>query len=456
MNDDWVPGRQTTIRDALDAQGEDPLVCAEGTVERIVFESQDSGFIVARLQEEGKPYLTTFVGNGLAISPGETIRIWGRCVDDKKFGRQIRVEKYQTVMPATASAIEKYLGSGLIEGIGPTFAKRLVDAFGVETLRIIDEEPNRLRSVEGIGRKRAQQIRTAWEAQKAIQSIMLFLQGHGIGAAQAAKIYKRYGDAAVAVLRDNPYRLADDIAGIAFKSADAIANRLGIEKDSPKRAAAGVLHVLGESMFEGHVFASADALLRTTTELLNVNESVVADAMLALEREQRIVKEEDRVYLPQLHAAETGCALLIKRMLSVPHEPVPIVVERAIEWVQKEFKIQLSPEQKKAIQTACHAKTMIITGGPGTGKTTLLNSLLAIFAKKGLSLILAAPTGRAAKRMSEATGREAKTIHRLLEWSPKAGGFLRNEANPLNADIVVIDETSMVDINLMHSLLKAL
>lgn len=449
-------GRQTTIGDALDTRSDDPVVCAEGTVERIVFESRDSGFIVARLQETGKPHLTTFVGNGLAISPGETIRIWGRCVDDKKFGRQIHVERYQTVLPATAAAIEKYLGSGLIEGIGPAYAKRLVDAFGIETLRVIDEEPNRLRTVQGIGSKRARQIRTAWEAQKSIQSIMLFLQGHGIGATQAAKIYKRYGDAAVAVLRDNPYRLADDIAGIAFKTADGIANRLGIEKESPKRVAAGVLHVLGESTFEGHVFASAGALLRTAAELLHVGDPVVADAMAALERDQRIIKEEDRIYLPHLHAAETGCALLIKRLLSVPHEPAPIAVDRAIEWVQKQFRIDLSPEQREAIQTAAVAKMMVITGGPGTGKTTLLNSLLAIFAKKGMSLILGAPTGRAAKRMSDATGREAKTIHRLLEWSPKAGGFLRNEANPLTADIVVIDETSMVDVNLMHSLLKAL
>ncbi len=456
MNEGQVPGQQATIRDALDAQGEDPLVCAEGTVERIVFESQDSGFIVARLQEPGKPYFTTFVGNGLAISPGETIRLWGRCVDDKRFGRQIRVEKYQTIMPATAAAIEKYLGSGLIDGIGPVFAKRLVDAFGVETLRIIDEDPKRLRTVDGIGRKRADQIRTAWEAQKAIQSIMLFLQGHGIGAAQAVKIYKRYGDSAVAVLRDNPYRLADDIAGIAFKSADAIASRLGIEKDSPKRAVAGVLHVLGESVMEGHAFASDKALLRTAMELLGVSERIVEDAMTVLEREQRVIREDDRIYTPDLHAAETGCAHLIKRLLKIPHEPVPIVIERAIAWVQKEFKIELSEEQRQAIQTAVNAKMMVITGGPGTGKTTLLNSLLAILAKKGLSLILAAPTGRAAKRMSDATGREAKTIHRLLEWSPKAGGFLRNEGNPLTADLVVIDGTSMVDIRLMFSLLNAL
>jgi exodeoxyribonuclease V alpha subunit len=447
-------GGQSTIRDLLDKGLEEGHVV--GTVERIVFESPDTGFVVARLQQDGVPGLVTFVGSALAISPGETVRLWGRWIDDKKFGRQLRVEKYETVRPATADAIEKYLGSGLIDGIGPHFAKKLVAAFGVDTLRVIDEEPERLRRVGGIGAKRAQQIRTAWESQRAIQSIMLFLQGHDIPASQSVRIYKEYGDAAVTVLRENPYRLAEDIAGISFKSADAIAGRLGIDKNAPQRVAAGVLHVLREATHDGHCFLEESALTENAQSLLGASAPDIASALRAMESAKQIVREQNAVFSPRLYAAEKGCTEWLKRIVSVPAENVPIDIERAIAWVEKTKRITLSEEQREAIRTAIASKVMVITGGPGTGKTTLLNGLLSIFGKKNLGLLLAAPTGRAAKRMSDATGRESKTIHRLLEWSPKQGGFTRHEGNPLSADLVVLDECSMIDVYLMHSVLRAL
>jgi len=433
----------------------EPIECVEGQVERIVYESEDTGFFVARLREEAKPDLTTFVGNLMAVSPGETLRLWGRWVDDKKWGRQLRVERYETLVPATAAAIEKYLGSGLINGIGPTFAKRLVSAFGAETLRVIDEQPELLRRVPGIGKKRAAQIREAWHAQRAIQSIMLFLQGHGISGSLASKIYKRYGDAAAAVLRENPYRLANEITGIGFKSADKIAANLGIAKEAPERAEAGVLYVLEQAMGDGHVFLPDEELVAMSAELLGVKKDIPSSAVVALVRMEALVRDKDALYLRPMYFAETGCDRLLKRLVRTPSGAVSIQVDKAITWVERFQGIHLSEGQRQAIRTGAGSKMMVITGGPGTGKTTIINSLLAVFEKKGLRVLLAAPTGRAAKRMEAATGHEAKTIHRLLEYSPKQGTFTRDENNPLSADLVIIDETSMVDIQLMHSLLKA-
>ncbi|MDK1020712.1 MAG: ATP-dependent RecD-like DNA helicase [Candidatus Hydrogenedentes bacterium] len=431
-------------------------VTIEGVVERIVFESPDTGFFVARLGQEGSPDLTTFVGNLMAISPGETIRITGHWVDDKKFGRQVRVDTYETILPSSVTGIEKYLGSGLIHGIGPTYAKRLVGAFGVETLKVIDEQPERLTSVEGIGAKRAAQIREAWAEQKSIQSIMVFLQGHGIGTGQAVKIYKRYGDGAVAVLRENPYRLAEEITGIGFSGADKIAASLGIKPDSPERLQAGLNFSLQQAVSEGHVFLNEEDLTVKAATLLGVEKERLPGALATLVAGGSLVREEDKLFLSALHQAEVGCDHHIKRLLRAPGKTLTIDIEKAIQWVEKTQEIQLSPEQNEAIRMAAKARMMVITGGPGTGKTTLLNSLLAILEKKGVSAVLAAPTGRAAKRMEAATGREAKTIHRLLEFSPKAGGFARGEHDPLQADLVVIDECSMVDIHLMHSLLQAI
>jgi len=450
-------GRDNSPRNADPKPLPDGEAMIEGVVDRIVFESPDTGFFVARMREEGTNDLITFVGNLAAVSPGETIKIWGRWVNDKKFGPQIRMEKYETILPCSIIGIEKYLGSGLIHGIGPKFAKRLVNAFGAETLRVISEEPRRLRSVEGIGRKRAGQIRDAWEKQKTIQSIMLFLQGHGISVNQAVKIYKQYGDAAVAVLRDNPYRLAQDISGVAFKSADKIAAQLGVPNDSPKRAEAAIEYLLQRNADSGHVFANTGKLKEQAIELLDIDDDAVLDAALdALITRNAIIREDEAIFLSKLWLAETECAERLTRLIHQPLETIEIKVEKAIEWVEKTRQIELSGEQRDAIRTAIAQKVTVITGGPGTGKTTVLNGLLAIFGAKNVEMELAAPTGRAAKRMETATGRQARTIHRLLEYSPKEGGFKRNETNPLDTSLIVIDESSMVDILLMQSLLRAI
>jgi len=277
----------------------------EGVVERIVYENAETGFFVARLREKDKHDLTTFVGNVMAVSPGETVRLWGRWVDDQKWGRQLRVEKYETLLPATVHGIEKYLGSGLIDGIGPVFAQRLVAAFGVETLRVIDETPERLRDVEGIGKKRAAQIRNAWESQKAIQSIMMFLQGHGIGVGQAVKIYKHYGDAAVAVLRENPYQLAGEISGIGFKSADKIASSLGIAKDAPQRAEAGLIYALEQAEGDGHVFLPETELLEQASALLDIGADVLSGPLVSLVSSKQVVREDEAIFRPLMYFAET-------------------------------------------------------------------------------------------------------------------------------------------------------
>lgn len=428
----------------------------EGVVERIVYESAENGFFVARLRAPGHPELVTIVGNLMAISPGETIRVTGQWVEDPRWGRQIRVDSYDVLVPDTVVGIEKYLGSGMIAGIGPEYAKRLVAAFGADTLRVIDEEPRKLRNVPGIGKVRLTRILEAWKTQKGIRAIMLFLQGHGIGAAQAGKIFKRYGDTAVAVLRDNPYRLAGEISGIGFKTADKIAGRLGLPRESPQRLQAGLVFALDKGAGEGHVFLPRGELLATAAELLEVAEGLLEGPLAALTAQMAVAIDADAVYLPRLYEAEKNCARELHRILKAPAARVSIHVENAIRWVEQTQQIALSEGQRQAIQIAAESKLMVITGGPGTGKTTLIRGLLGIFEKKGLNPLLAAPTGRAAKRMEAATGHEASTIHRLLEFSPKHGQFLRNRENPLDADLVIIDETSMIDVFLMQSLLQAI
>ncbi len=432
----------------------------EGTVEKVVFASEDSGFTVMRVQEDGKSVPTTAVGSFPSVTPGEMLRLSGRWVLDKRFGRQFRAESYESIMPATAAGIERYLGSGLIKGIGPVMAARLVKRFGADTLRVIDTLPERLRQVEGIGPKRTGMITSAWADQKEIRNVMLFLHAHGVSSAYATKIFKRYGAESVSVLQENPYRLAEDIFGIGFKTADKIAQDMGIEPDSPVRAESGVLYVLGQFTQQGHIFYPRDATIERAAGTLEVSFDLVESALERLKNAGKIVVYESgdgeaAVYLKPMYLYETGTADALKTLLRVPGKTVKIDVEKAVLWVERNNDIELSPEQKEAIRESVGARVLVITGGPGTGKTTLIKSLVDIYEKKELKLALCAPTGRAAKRLSEATGREAKTIHRLLEYSPKKGDFTRNERNPLDADKVIIDETSMVDIALMHNLLKA-
>ena len=428
----------------------------EGVVDRIVYENPETGFFVGRLRVSEHAPLVSFVGDLMAISPGETVRLKGFWADDKKFGKQFRVNGCETILPTSIQGIEKYLGSGIIPGIGPNYAKRLANAFGVETLKVIGEQPERLRSVPGIGKKRAAQIRKAWDSHRNIQSIMLFLQGHGISANQAVRIYKQYGDASVAQLRANPYVLARDISGIGFLGADRIARQMGIAKDAPYRLKAGILHALNTAAAQGHVYCTGAQLRETASELLGIPEAAFPEILADMMQHKELVLEEDSWYLPTMYGAESGCAASIKRLLRAPLEQVPIKIENALQWVEKRVGLALSPEQREAIRVGVHAKVMVITGGPGTGKTTVINSLLAILEKKGLAFLLAAPTGRAAKRMEAATGCDAGTIHRLLEFSPKTGAFQRNENNPIKTDLLVLDEASMLDVQLAHALFRAL
>jgi len=433
----------------------------EGLVERIVFASEESGFTVMRLQENGKPYLTTVVGSFPSVTAGEMLRLTGRWVHDKKFGYQFRAESYESTMPATLVGIERYLGSGLIKGIGPVIAGRLVDKFGANTLRVIDTVPERLREVDGVGPKRTDMIKSAWVEQKEIRNVMIFLQSHAVSSAYATKIFKQYGAASVAVLRENPYRLAEDIFGIGFKTADKIAQSIGISPDAPIRVDSGVLYVLSQLTEQGHVLYPKKATIDETVRALNLSSDLIESAIERLKNSGNIVIHEPdnggeaALYLRGMHVCETGTANALKTLLRFPGKTVKIDLDKAIRWVEQHNNIQLSPEQKEAIVKSVGARVLVITGGPGTGKTTVIRSIVDIFERKQLKLALCAPTGRAAKRLSEATQHDAKTIHRLLEYSPKKGGFTRNERHPLDADMVIVDEMSMVDIALMYSFLRA-
>ncbi|MFB3886104.1 MAG: ATP-dependent RecD-like DNA helicase [Thermodesulfobacteriota bacterium] len=434
-----------------------------GLIERITYHNEENDFIVARLQEKGKRELTTIVGNLSGINPGESLTLTGRWVHNRKFGEQFQVENYEITVPATVHGIRKYLGSGLIKGIGPIMAERIVKKFALDTLEIIEETPERLSEVDGIGPKRIAMITKAWEEQKEIKEIMIFLQGHGVSAGYSAKIYKKYGKCSIEVVRENPYNLARDIHGIGFITADKIAQNIGIDPKSLIRAKAGVIYVLNELTDEGHVYYPEKDLTRKAKEILKVDEEIIARAITELSGEKEIFLEginvgegHTAVYLAPFHVAETGIAQRLKKLKESPSSIRPIHPEKAVDWVQQKLNIELAEKQKEAITLAATSKVLVITGGPGTGKTTIITAILRIFQQLKLRIFLAAPTGRAAKRMSEATGWEAKTIHRLLEYSPQKSGFKRDQDYPLEADILIIDEASMVDTLLMHHVLKAM
>ena len=433
-----------------------------GLIERITYHNEENDFVVAKLQEKGKRELTTIVGNLSGINPGESLKLTGRWVHNKKFGEQFQVENYEITVPATVHGIRKYLGSGLIKGIGPIMADRIVKKFALDTLDIIERTPERLSEVDGIGPKRIAMITKAWEEQKEIKEIMIFLQGHGVSAAYSAKIYKQYRERSIEVVKENPYRLAHDIYGIGFITADKIAQNIGIDPNSLIRAKAGVIYVLNELTEEGHVYYPERDLTRKAKEILKVDEELITKAISELSNEKEIFIEGinngdiiKAVYLALFYNAETGIAQRLRKLKESPSNIRPINPEKAIDWVQQKLNIELAEKQKEAIILAASSKVLIITGGPGTGKTTIITAILRIFQQLKLRILLAAPTGRAAKRMGEATGWEAKTIHRLLEYSPHKGSFKKDQDDPLEADVVIIDEASMIDTLLMYHLLKA-
>jgi exodeoxyribonuclease V alpha subunit len=431
----------------------------EGTLERVIYSNEENHYMVAQLLPEGgtrrmEPII--IVGNLAALNVGETVRAQGRWTNHKQFGRQFAVERFESVLPRSVVGIKKYLGSGLIKGIGDTFADRIVEKFGERTLEVIDLFSARLREVDGIGPERAKRIKEAWTAQKSVRDIMIFLQGHGIGSAHAAKIYKQYGENAIAVVRENPYRLAKDISGIGFRTADGIAANLGIEKDSIHRLKAGVVHTLERATDEGHTCLPRERLVEAARELLEAEVAPVENAIKLLALGGDAIVEDDIVYLTRLYKAERGVAAKIHELRASPPTLPSIDLDKALIWVQQKTSVELAVAQQNAIKTALTSKISVITGGPGVGKTTIVNSIVKILRAKNSKVLLAAPTGRAAKRMSEATGAPAQTIHRLLKYEPHEGGFTHNERRPLKGDMIIIDETSMLDIPLAYHLLKAI
>lgn len=427
-----------------------------GYLERITYYNEETHFIVARLREKGKRELTTIVGNLAGLNLGESLNLSGNWVHDKKFGPQFRVEKYETLAPATVNGIKKYLGSGLIKGIGPVMAQRIVKVFGPDTLDIIEKSPQELSQIDGIGPKRIAMITKAWEEQREIKEIMIFLQGHGVGAAHAARIYKQYGQAAVEKVRENPYRLAADIHGIGFITADQIARHLGIDPSSLLRAVEGTLYVLNELMNEGHVYYPQEPLIDKAAAMLEVEREIVVRALDQLALEKRVILDNEAVYRTPFYIAEANLAQGLLALAATGSAIRRIDTEKALAWVESRLSIRLADKQKEAVALAARGKVMIITGGPGTGKTTIIKAIIEILQALQLRVVLAAPTGRAAKRMHEACGYEARTIHRLLEFSPRKGGFQRDREVPLEADVVIVDEASMIDTVLMHHLVKAI
>lgn len=433
----------------------------EGTLEHIVYTNEDNGFSVVRLSVDNDVGEVTAVGKLLGVQPGENLRLTGRWVRDKRFGRQFEVTSYRTVQPSTVVGIERYLGSGLIPGIGPVMARRLVRAFGLETLEVIENHPERLAQVPGIGPKRREEIRKAWAEQQHIKDLMVFLQSHGVSTNLAIKIYKAYGEEALAVVRSEPFRLARDLHGVGFLTADRVASSLGLPKDSPQRLRAGVLHVLSEAGNRGHLYLPRRELERSAAELLGVEAAQlegIIDALagLAVHLEPLPGEPETAVYPAALHTAETGVAERIHALLEHRARPVEIKVPAALRWFERRESLELAAEQRRAVEMGLTAKVLVVTGGPGTGKTTLIRGIVEILTRKELKVQLAAPTGRAAKRLSEACGgHDARTIHRLLEFDPHTGSFLRGPDRPLAGDVLILDEVSMLDVVLAHRVLEA-
>ena len=439
----------------------------QGLVERITFTSEEDGYSVIKVRAPGFRDLVTVVGNFVSLSLGETLLMEGTWGSHARFGRQFRVDRYATTAPSTVHGIRKYLGSGLIRGIGPKMAERIVKRFAEKTLDIIENQIERLREIDGIGKYRIGQIQKAWEEQKEIRTLMIFLRSNGASAALASRIFKNYGKQSVDIVKENPYRLAMDIPGVGFLTADKLATGLGFAADSPLRAEAGILFVLHESAEEGHVCMPRSLLMELCRNRLQIETHILDEALSGLKTEMRIKEEklapaasvlfgdELAIYLRPMHSSEVGAAGRLDAIQRYRRLQPRIDSQDALNWVRGRLNFSLAPLQEEAVKLALREKVIVVTGGPGTGKTTLVRAILAIYDRIGARVSLAAPTGRAAKRLSETTGHPAATIHRLLEFSPQIGGFQRNEQKPLPADLVIVDEISMMDIVIANHLLRA-
>ena len=424
----------------------------QGILERIVFENAETGYTIGRLSSREYPNeLITVVGNLASANAGESVLLKGMWTNNPKYGKQFQIEGYETVLPATVVGMRKYLGSGLIKGIGPVMAGRIVNRFGMDTVDVIEDAPKKLMQVPGIGKKRVDMIMEAWDAQREVKNVMLFLQSHNVSTTHAAKIYKTYQSDSVPIVRENPYRLADDIYGIGFKTADTIAEKLGMEVESPHRVKAGLKYVLSQKADDGHVFLYRHELIAAAQEILSLSIEAIEKGIAELSVEEELIPEnlgipspteaDEAVYLAPFYYSEIGVANNLSRLLKRPTiQPDSEFLNRSISQLEAKMGMSFAANQREAIREALTSPAMILTGGPGTGKTTTTIGIIHLFEQFGRRITLAAPTGRAAKRLSETTKREAKTIHRLLEFSPGENGFKRNAENPLETDVVIIDE----------------
>ncbi|MBN1670653.1 MAG: ATP-dependent RecD-like DNA helicase [Kiritimatiellae bacterium] len=428
----------------------------QGIVEHIIFRADETGYTVCSVMPTGKREAVTLVGACPSLWEGESVRATGRWVRHRAHGYQFQADHIAALAPVSTDGIMRYLASGMVKGIGKVMAQRLVKAFGDDTLRVIDKESGRLLNVDGIGPKRRERIKAAWNEQKAVRDIMVFLHSHRVGTAQASRIYRQYGQEAIARVNENPYRLVRDIWGIGFKTADRIANSLGVAPDSPLRARAGVAYLLHTLTEEGHCFCPRDLLVESAASLLEIPDQVLRDAIEHELAQETLIAEDGNVFLAPLFHAETGAAHHLVSLQQTPPTFKPIDTAKAIAWAESRIRIVFDPTQREALANSLSRKVSVITGGPGVGKTTITRALVDVFRARKLTVCLAAPTGRAAKRLEEATRHRAQTIHRLLKFTPADGGFTHGPDKPLKGDVFILDEVSMVDILLMNAFLRAI